>query len=329
MENKKNTLTVILIIIIAILCSVIGWLLGSKLSIPEQNLPEGNNNQSSNSNNDGNNGILLKYIEYKIINPKKVGYNDKEQWLLVKYNHDDASETGNIPVDDIVNNVDNKLVSQMDGYEYGFIDGYYKNSAFYTSLISNKKLVIKKVDFNKENQSYDEYININMPEDYELCGIWEGTRKNNNCSATILDINENNIYIYTTGKEYTQDIYMLNVDKKTITKISSTYKDGPHSVPKVYNYEEKVILQLDAGIFMINKTVENNIETIYSLQQYSSDIINKVFTIKDNEFYFSTDKIEYDSEQSPNGRTEIRVDYKYNFNTKKLSKIKENSNYIP
>lgn len=55
MENKKNTLTIVLIIVIAILCVVIGWLLGSKLAndgddVIDTQTTEENNNQESNNN---------------------------------------------------------------------------------------------------------------------------------------------------------------------------------------------------------------------------------------------------------------------------------------
>ena len=53
MENKKSGLTLVLVVIIAVLCCTIGWLLGSKIGengSVNDSTPENNNNMQDNNN---------------------------------------------------------------------------------------------------------------------------------------------------------------------------------------------------------------------------------------------------------------------------------------
>lgn len=77
MENKKSGLTLILVIIIAILCCVIGWLLGSKFANTEQNII--NNNKEENE--------TQKYTAYS--QGQEIKLSDNSEWIVLK----DSNET--------------------------------------------------------------------------------------------------------------------------------------------------------------------------------------------------------------------------------------------
>lgn len=330
MENKNNKIIpIIIVLLILVVLSMVVYFMYNKLS--SNNADSGgssaNNDYNEKTTNEENENVALENIEYEIVNPKKLGYTDEDQWILIKFDYDKAAETGKTPLDDKVGTINDSLASQINGYEYGFINGYYSNDVFYTSIISDKQLIIKKIDFKNDNKSYDEFVTISMPTDYKLCGLWEGTRQNNDCSATILYMNEKNMYIHTVGENFTEDIYSFNINNKTIRKIDSSYKNGPHSMPRAYKYNKYLILKEDAGLFIIDTTVENNFETIFSVEQHTGEQLS-LKNIKNNELYFSLDKTEYDSEQSPNGRKEIHIDYKYNFETKSVNEENKTSNYI-
>ena len=330
MEKEKNKIIpIIIVLLILAVLGVVGYFAYNKLSsnTADNSTNSVNNDHGEDTTNVENENVTLENIKYEIVNPKKLGYSDEDQWILVKFDYDKAVETGKTPLDDKVGTISDSLASQINGYAYGFINGYYSNNVFYTSIISDEQLIIKKIDFNNDNKSYDEFVTISMPTDYKLCGLWEGTRQNNDCSATIIYINENNIYFHTVGEKYTEDIYLLNNNEKVITKINSSYRSGPHSMPRAYKYNNNLILKEDAGLFVIDTIVGNNFETIFNIEQYTGGQLS-LQSIKNGELYFSLDKTEYPKSGS-NDRTEIHIDYKYNFETKKVSEVNKTSNYIP
>ena len=110
MKNKRNWLFIVFIVVIAILCLVIGWLLGSKFSTVEnEGLGDSNNNIEENNsieniqlkNYDVN---IIKNIEVRVpvkdsTDPemRNVTITSKEQIKSILTNVDDAKEVGKVP----------------------------------------------------------------------------------------------------------------------------------------------------------------------------------------------------------------------------------------
>ena len=262
------------------------------------------------------NGEVLEFIEYGIINPKRVMYSDEDQWILVRYDGVEANKTGDIPIDDRITVIDDSLASLMDGYEYSFIRGYYHDDAFFTSIISDKVLKINKVDLTSDDPTYDVFVDLPMPEGYELSGLWEGERLDNDCIATILDMDGEKIYFHTVGEEYTEDIYLLDLDDMSITKLDSSPRYGPHSRPRAYKYGNYLILKEDTGYYLIDKSAGADFETVLGLDPDIGGFVGEP-CIRDGELYFTFDNTDYNNDP-PN---EIHKEYKYNFDTKTLTEV--------
>lgn len=82
MENKKNSLTIFLIVIIAILCLVIGWLLGSKVANSEPEIKDENNGFSDVSSEQ------KKYKAYK--QGEEIKLNDNSEWIVLKDSNEEV-----------------------------------------------------------------------------------------------------------------------------------------------------------------------------------------------------------------------------------------------
>ena len=266
------------------------------------------------------NSDALELIGYEIVNPKRLNLSDEDKWILIRFDENKAAMTGSAPTNDRIAEIDDSLASQIYGYEYGFILGYYHNDVFYTSIISDKVLIIKKIDFKNETLSYDEYINMPMPEGYELSGLWEGERLNNDDYPMILDMDDDKIYFHVIGEEFTEDIYLLDLDDMSITKLDSSPRYGPHSRTRAYKYDKYLILKEDTGYYLIDKSIGADFEVVLALEAYIGGYVGEP-SIKDRELYFSFDNVEYNNPDSPNESTEIHKEYKYNFETKTLTEL--------
>lgn len=119
MENKKNTLVIILVIVIAILCLVIGWLLGSKFADKESEMLNNNIQQEEVKNENVTTDLEENNTEIKLNNydvskiqnieveipvkvstdpeMKKVIINNKEEIKQILLNVDEKKEIGKVP----------------------------------------------------------------------------------------------------------------------------------------------------------------------------------------------------------------------------------------
>jgi len=121
MENKKNKLIIFLIIVIVVLCSVIGWLVGIKFTDVEQDII--NDNKEENE--------TKKYIAYT--QGQEIKLSDNSDWIVLK----NSDETTDYVV----------LLSKKD----------YTPTGDYYNLISDE--IYDKNNIQYENSLLKKYLN--------------------------------------------------------------------------------------------------------------------------------------------------------------------------
>ena len=130
MENKKNTLVIILVVIIAILCLTIGWLLGSKFADKESEvLDDSTPNTEEKEENDIINFVGDKTTEV-VYNPSyqqdhNLNYRINENNKLV-YVDNNSNETI------IYNSIQGNCRYVVLAVPYGKIEPYFEISAITT-----------------------------------------------------------------------------------------------------------------------------------------------------------------------------------------------------
>lgn len=197
MENKKNILIIVLVVIIAILCLTIGWLLGSKVGNSE---PE---------TNDDNNGILdvpsetKKYKAYK--QGEEIKLSDNSEWIILK----DSS-------------VDIDYITLLSKKDYTPVDNNY-------DLIFDE-LVVKETQFNNSQlkqylQSLENQMPVTLKEvdgyKIRLITIEEIFSFNNNWQYN--SINDSYNYIGEKVNENLNGILTMSHTKCTEGKCTAFY----------------------------------------------------------------------------------------------------------
>lgn len=148
MENKKNTLVIVLIVIIAILCVTVGWLVAGKFN--DSTNGDKNANQTMEENNANSNTTdvktaIDKFIERKNLSTNSVAY---DMDALSKMNCTDAlSALGNGYSLEIYTFKDSDSAKRMYAEQYN-----------YQLQVNNVKQVVGSG--NKENYNYYEAILI-------------------------------------------------------------------------------------------------------------------------------------------------------------------------
>lgn len=234
MENKKNGLTIVLVVIIAILCCVIGWLLGSKFADTEQNII--NNNKEENE--------TQKYIVYK--KGQEIKLSDNSEWLVLK----DSDETSDYvvllskkdynPSDNYYNAIDTEIYNNTTQYENSSLKQYLN------SLESSIPVGLKEVDgykirlitideifafdnnwtYNSENDSYT-YNGTNLNENFKGILTMTHTKCIEGKCTPFYNLSETQCLTEDCNKQYFLEHWMsgiggikpvINVSKENLVK---------------------------------------------------------------------------------------------------------------
>lgn len=307
---KVNKTYVVIILLLLVVTGLTGYIVYDKLSRDD--------NVKENIDKDNDEDIVyLKYIYSSIVNREESDSSDKDIWYLAKtesveggfYGYDDG---------DYIRKVDSNIANQIVDF-HGSI--YYYNDVVYTSKISNKKLIINKVNLVAEKQIYNNYINMDMPSDYKLCGTWEGQRVDNDCDAEIIYMNEKNMYIFTRNENFEEEIYILDISTSN-GKLERVYTSSNTASLKAggifaYVHNNALIIVGQDGI-SVGMENGNNIKNVFSLSVNDSNKSVRLdydnIYIKNNQLYYSVIETQY--KDNSNDRTETIVNYRYNFSTK-------------
>ena len=172
MENKKNTLIIILIIVIAVLCSVIGWLVGSK----------GGENNDLNNPVPENNQETKKYTVYN--KGQEIKLSDNSEWMVLK----DSDETTDYvvllskkdytPSDNYYNAIETEIYNNTTQYETSSLKQYLN------SLESSIPVSLKEVD------SYKIRL-VTIDEIFAFDSNWQYNSDNDSYTYNGTNLNEN------------------------------------------------------------------------------------------------------------------------------------------
>lgn len=96
-----------------------------------------------------------------------------------------------------------------------------------------------------------------MPLEYEICGLWEGHRKDNSCSVKSYFYNDY-IYFFTKSSEYKESIYVYNMISENINLIYTSEGQATlRGEPEMFTLDEYFIFAGVDGIFYSNLDGKN------------------------------------------------------------------------
>lgn len=327
MEKSKKTgkiITIVITIVILILLALVVLIKTGIIKFDFKNNTE-NNLENVDTNNDNNNdkdddsSIVMDQNTKDLKSYKYYLWEENNEWYLIKTLRQDFG--GGTTPQERLKSIPNEVGEQFNPSRY--VSGYYIDNKFYNAIISDSKLIIKEIDFSQDGIKLEEYINIDMPSDYKLCGIWEGNRVDNDCTADFIYIDNEYMYIYTIGPDFNEVIYLLNTNSKEIKKIyDSPVQAMLHDHMVGWKHGDDMIIVGQSGI-LIENAIEHKFESIFGPETMYGLFLDSI-KASDNNLYFTVKEIDYPEENS-NKRIEKTITYKYNFDSHEKTIINEKS----
>jgi len=231
MENKKNTLTIILIIIIAILCCIIGWLLGSKVG----------ENNSVNNLIPGNNEETKQYTTYN--KGQEIKLSDNSEWLVLK----DSDEKSDYVVllskkdyttnDNYYNAISTEIYNNTTQYENSSLKQYLNSleSSIPVSLkeVEGYKIRLITIDeifsfdsnwtYNSDNDSYT-YNGINLNKNFKGILTMTHTKCTEGKCTAFYNLSETQCLTDNCNKKYSLEHWMSGIGG--IKPVINVFKDS-------------------------------------------------------------------------------------------------------
>ena len=307
---KKKIVIIILAIIVLGLGGYLGWII-----INNDNNNSESNASANNETSDVKNEVQKANINSELSKVKLYAYDsDGSKFYLAGYTDYDYYHGGGGEYVKIVE-LDNPKV---DAYEYG--------GKIYLTYIDNSKYIIKYVDITKGNGIYniEDYKQIEMPSDYKICGLWEGTREDNICGVSSY-FTENYIY-FATRNGSNERIYL--VDRNTFEIRSIYLSEGQYSLKTLSQLsivQDKLVVATVDGIFCCDLD-GSNLKNIFKLNGEPTQSYYLVGRIPSDRkpqtmsgYYVYNDKIYYNvrNHSYENGYSEDIKTYYYDLITGK------------
>ena len=213
----------------------------------------------------------------------------------------------------------------MDKDSYIYNVSTYSNK-LYISYIDNKKLIVKRVSLTNPNYTLEDYLKIDMPSDYELCGLYEASeRYDNYCEVNMLP-SRTHLYFSTISSEFKDAIYVYDISNRKISLINETKNDASLKMvagPHLMLYNNHLIFANNDGLF-ISDYQGNNVQSIYKL----SDELDNMFLLYDDSsdnvlsrYVIYNDKLYYNVATLEVTTPHIGEVYSYDFKTGKSTKV--------